>query len=63
MPLRGCMESSPMPEALSADYLLTIPNLCAHYTAGIYPDNAIYQIKAQHQAAILAPLVESLISH
>jgi hypothetical protein len=52
-----------MPEALSADYLLTIPNLCAHYTAGIYPDNAIYQIKAQHQAAILAPLVESLISH
>lgn len=50
-----------MPEALSADYLMTIPNLCAHYTAGIYPDNAIYQIKAQRQAQVLAPLVKAAL--
>lgn len=59
VPLHGCMESSPMPEALSADYLQTIPNLCSHYTAGIFPDNVIYQIKAQRQAAVLAPLVKA----
>jgi hypothetical protein len=43
------------------DYLQTIPNLCSHYTAGIYPDNAIYAIKAQRQAAILAPLVQNIV--
>jgi hypothetical protein len=43
------------------EYLLTIPNLCAHYTAGIYPDNAIYQIKAQRQASVLAPLVKAAL--
>jgi hypothetical protein len=43
------------------EYLLTIPNLCAHYTAGIYPDNAIYQIKAQRQAQVLAPLVKAAL--
>jgi hypothetical protein len=43
------------------DYLLAIPNLCSHYTAGIYPDNAIYQIKAQRQAAVLAPLVKAAL--
>jgi hypothetical protein len=43
------------------EYLLTIPNLCSHYTAGIFPDNAIYQIKAQRQAAILAPLVQNIV--
>lgn len=48
-----------MPEALSADYLQTIPNLCAHYTSGIFPDNFIYQIKAQRLAAVLAPLVKA----
>jgi hypothetical protein len=43
------------------DYMQTIPNLCSHYTAGIYPDNAIYAIKAQRQAAILAPLVQNIV--
>ncbi|NPT59121.1 hypothetical protein GNZ13_32320 [Paraburkholderia sp. 5N] len=43
------------------DYLQTIPNLCSHYTAGIFPDNAIFQIKAQREAAILAPLTRQLI--
>ncbi|MFX1675221.1 hypothetical protein PWR63_23725 [Paraburkholderia sp. A2WS-5] len=42
------------------DYLQTIPNLCSHYTNGIYPDNAIFQIKAQRQAAVLAPIVKTL---
>lgn len=41
------------------DFLQTIPNLCSHYTAGIYPDNAIYQVKAQRQAAVLAPIVKA----
>jgi hypothetical protein len=43
------------------DYLQSIPNLCAHYTAGIFPDNAIYAIKAQRQAAVLAPLVQDIV--
>jgi hypothetical protein len=43
------------------DYLQAIPNLCSHYTAGIYPDNAIYQMKAQRQAAVLVPLVQTAL--
>ncbi|CAB3731578.1 hypothetical protein LMG22037_05626 [Paraburkholderia phenoliruptrix] len=43
------------------EYLQTIPNLCSHYTAGIYPDNFVLQIKAQRQAAVLAPLVKDLM--
>lgn len=43
------------------DYLLTIPNLCSHYTAGIFPDNAIFAIKAQRQAAVLAPIVKATL--
>jgi len=42
-------------------YLQTIPNLCSHYSGGIYPDNAIFQIKAQRQAVALAPLVKAAL--
>lgn len=49
-----------VPIVTQYNYLQTVPNLCSHYTNGIYPDNAIYQIKAQRQAAVLAPLVKAL---
>ncbi|MFM0503980.1 SGNH/GDSL hydrolase family protein [Paraburkholderia caffeinilytica] len=42
-------------------YLQTVPNYCSHLNAGFYPDDAIYAIKAQRQAAALAPLVQAII--
>jgi hypothetical protein len=40
--------------------LLAIPNLCSHMN-GIYPDNFILQQRAQRQAAVLQPIVQSLM--
>lgn len=40
--------------------LLTVPNLCAHFTGGIFPDNTILAMKAQREAAVLMPIVQSL---
>jgi hypothetical protein len=57
----GIAEQYNVPVVKQYDYLQTIPNLCAHYTAGIFPDNAIYAIKAQRQAAVLAPIVRTLM--
>lgn len=41
--------------------LLAVPNLCAHFTQGIYPDNTILAMKAQREAAVLMPIVQSLM--
>jgi hypothetical protein len=41
-------------------YLQTIPNYCSHLSAGLYPDASIYALKAQRQAAALAPIVQKL---
>jgi hypothetical protein len=40
--------------------LLAVPNLCSHMT-GIYPDNYVLQQRAQRQAAVLQPIVQSLM--
>lgn len=40
-------------------YLQTVPNYCAHLTAGFYPDAAIYAIKAQREGAIVEPMVQT----
>ncbi len=41
--------------------ILALPNWCAHFTGGFYPDAYIQALKAQNQAAALAPLIQSLI--
>lgn len=41
--------------------LLAVPNLCSHFTAGIYPDDTILAMKAQREAAVLLPIVQSLM--
>jgi hypothetical protein len=41
--------------------LLEIPNLCSHYSYGIYPDDYVLQQRAQREAAVLTPIVKSLI--
>lgn len=40
--------------------LLAIPNLCSHMN-GIYPDDYVLQQRAQREAAVLAPLVQTII--
>ncbi|CAG4888040.1 hypothetical protein R52603_00563 [Paraburkholderia saeva] len=42
-------------------YLLTVPNYCSHLNAGFYPDDAIYAIKAQREAAALTPIIKTLV--
>jgi hypothetical protein len=42
-------------------YLQAIPNYCSHLSGGLYPDDAIYAIKAQREAAVLAPLVQTIV--
>lgn len=44
------------------DYLQTIPNYCSHLSGGLYPDDAIYAIKAQREAAVLGPIVAAALS-
>jgi acyl-CoA thioesterase-1 len=41
--------------------LLTVPNLCSHFTQGIFPDNTILALKAQREAEVLQPIVQSLV--
>lgn len=43
------------------DYILSLPNWQSHLGACFYPDDWLYAIKAQREAAVLAPLVQSLI--
>lgn len=42
------------------DYLLSVPNYCSHLSNGLYPDDAIYAIKGQREAAVLAPIVQTI---
>jgi hypothetical protein len=42
-------------------YLQAIPNYCSHLSAGLYPDDYIDNIKAQREAAVLAPLVQAIV--
>lgn len=41
-------------------YLQTIPNYCSHLNAGFYPDEAVYALKAQRQAAALASVISGI---
>lgn len=42
--------------------LLAVPNYCSHLTGQYYPDPYVYSIKAQQEAAVLAPIVQKLLS-
>lgn len=42
-------------------YLQDIPNYCSHLSGGLYPDDYIDSVKAQHEAQVLAPLVQAII--
>jgi hypothetical protein len=53
-------QSYNVPLVTQYNELLAIPNLCSHMT-GIYPDNFILQQRAQRQAAVLQPIVQSLM--
>lgn len=44
-------------------YLQTVPNYCSHLNAGFYPDESILALKAQRQAAALAPLVQGFVRY
>lgn len=41
--------------------LLAVPNYCTHLAKQYYPDPSIYSIKAQQEAAVLAPIVQKLL--
>lgn len=57
----GVAQQYNVPLVKQYDYLLTVPNYCSHLSNGLFPDDAILAIKAQRQAAVLAPLVASLL--
>jgi hypothetical protein len=57
----GVAQQYNVPIVMQYNYLQSIPNLCSHYAGGIYPDNFIFQVKAQRQAAVLAPLVKAAL--
>jgi hypothetical protein len=50
-----------VPLVTQYDELLAVPNLCSHFTQGIFPDNTVLAMKAQRQAEVLQPIVESLM--
>jgi hypothetical protein len=50
-----------VPLVTQYEYLQAIPNYCSHLSGGLYPDDAIYAIKAQREAAVLAPLVQNIV--
>jgi hypothetical protein len=50
-----------VPIVTQYQYVQTIPNWQSHFNACFYPDESILALKAQRQAAALAPLIQSLI--
>lgn len=42
-------------------YIQALPNWCSHMANGFYPDAWLDAIKAQREAAVIAPLVKGLI--
>ena len=50
-----------VPIVTQYQYVQTIPNWQSHLSGCFYPDESIYALKAQRQAAGLAPLVQSLV--
>jgi hypothetical protein len=57
----GVAEQYNVPLVKQFDYIQTLPNWQSHFNACLYPDEWIFQIKAQREAAILAPIVQSLM--
>lgn len=41
--------------------LLAIPNYCSHLTSGLYPDDYVLAQRAQREAAVLQPIVQTLM--
>jgi hypothetical protein len=57
----GVAQQYGVPLVQQYNQLLAIPNLCSHYTGGIYPDDYVLQQRAQREAAVLQPIVKSLM--
>jgi hypothetical protein len=45
------------------DYIQSLPNWQSHLSGCLYPDEWMLSVKAQRQAAVLAPLVKAVIGH
>jgi hypothetical protein len=43
------------------DYIQSLPNWQSHMSGCLFPDDWLLSIKAQRQAAVLAPLVKSIV--
>ncbi|MFL9928017.1 hypothetical protein P0D88_01810 [Paraburkholderia sp. RL18-103-BIB-C] len=43
------------------DHITSLPNWQSHLSGCFYPDEWLLNIKAQRQAAVLAPLVKTII--
>jgi hypothetical protein len=57
----GIAQQYNVPLVKQYNELLAVPNFCSHMN-GIYPDNAILQMRAQREAAVLQPIVQQLIN-
>jgi hypothetical protein len=58
----GIAQQYNVPLVKQYNELLAIPNYCSHLTAGLYPDNYILAQRAQREAAVLQPIVQSLMN-
>lgn len=57
----GVAQQYNVPIVKQFDYIQTLPNWQSHFSGCLYPDDAMLAIKAQRQAAVLAPLVKTIV--
>ncbi|GAB7525311.1 GDSL-type esterase/lipase family protein [Paraburkholderia sp. 2C] len=58
----GIAQQYGVPIVMQYNALLSIPNLCSHYTQGIYPDDYVLAQRSQFEATTLLPVIKPLVS-